>query len=131
MVRFERGLRPRNRVLGGTFGRGAEPPSELLAAGVAAANAFQASRSLDAARVEEVSRDHPENLQTVYAGRPEAGRRRLRKVTHRHRDFLDAKSRRDSLRNDLLIEHESIGVHPEVHGFEHLAVERAIAGVEL
>ena len=29
MFRFERGLRPRNRLLGGGFGRGAKPPSEL------------------------------------------------------------------------------------------------------
>jgi CBS domain-containing protein len=32
VFRFERGLCPRKRVLGGRFGRGAEPPSELASA---------------------------------------------------------------------------------------------------
>jgi hypothetical protein len=30
MTAFERGLRPRKRILGGGFGRGAKPPSEDL-----------------------------------------------------------------------------------------------------
>ena len=68
-----------------------------------------------------------ENPASVHGGRQEAGRRGLREVPGRHADLGNPEARRDDLRDDLLVEHEAVGVRREVHGLQHLSAERAIA----
>src|SRR5262249_39981777 len=98
---------------------------------VARAQTVEPARAPEAPLVEQIPEDDGEDPQTIDGGGGERRRGGLGEVARGHGDLGDAESRRDHLRDDLLVEDETVAIGSEVDRFENVAVEGAIAGVVL
>src|SRR5438105_1260470 len=96
---------------------------------VTGGQAVEAARAPQPPLVDEIPEHDREDPQAVDARGDERRRGGLGKVARGHRDLRDAKAGRHDLRDDLLVEDETVGVRAEVDGLQHLTTERAVAGV--
>src|SRR5215813_4276556 len=77
---------------------------------IAGAQAVEAPRAPQPETMEREPEEHRQDLEPIDGRRREARRRSLREVARGHRNLADAKTRRDRLTDDLLVEDEAVGV---------------------